>query len=66
VTSNPTIFEKAVTGSFDYQTILERPDVRLLDAKTLYERLAVQDIQDTADVLRPVYEQTLMRDGYSM
>ena len=64
VTSNPTIFEKAITGSFDYQTILERPEVRLLDAKTLYERLAVQDIQDTADVLRPVYEQTLMRDGY--
>src|SRR6516162_5269923 len=64
VTSNPTIFEKAVTGSFDYQTILERPDVRLLDAKTLYERLAVQDIQDTADVLRPIYDETSRRDGY--
>src|SRR6516225_310940 len=46
VTSNPAIFEKAVTGSFDYQTILERPDFRRLDAKALYERLAVQDIQD--------------------
>src|SRR5512133_3750260 len=57
VTSNPAIFEKAVTGSSDYRAILERPDVRMLDAKTLYERLAVQDIQDAADALCPVYDQ---------
>jgi transaldolase / glucose-6-phosphate isomerase len=64
VTSNPAIFEKAVTGSSDYRTVLERPDVRTLDAKTLYERLAVQDIQDAADALRPVYHETSKRDGY--
>jgi transaldolase/glucose-6-phosphate isomerase len=64
VTSNPAIFEKAVTGSSDYRAILERPDVRTLDAKTAYERLAVQDIQDAADALRPVYDETSMRDGY--
>jgi transaldolase / glucose-6-phosphate isomerase len=63
VTSNPAIFEKAVTGSSDYRAVLG-PDVRMLDAKTLYERLAVQDIQDAADVLRPVYDETSMRDGY--
>jgi transaldolase / glucose-6-phosphate isomerase len=64
VTSNPAIFEKAVTGSSDYRAVLERPDVRTLDAKTLYERLAVQDIQDAADALRPVYHETSKRDGY--
>jgi transaldolase/glucose-6-phosphate isomerase len=39
---------------------LERPDIHT----TIYERLAIQDIQDAADVLRPVYERTSMRDGY--
>jgi transaldolase/glucose-6-phosphate isomerase len=64
VTSNPSIFEKAITGSSDYRAVLERPDVRLLDPKTLYERLAIQDIQDAADALRPVYDETLRRDGH--
>ena len=64
VTSNPSIFEKAITGSSDYRAILEQSEARALDAKTLYERLAVQDIQDAADVLRPVYEETSRRDGY--
>jgi transaldolase / glucose-6-phosphate isomerase len=64
VTSNPAIFEKAVAGSSDYNEVLEAPDAPALDAKTLYERLAVRDIQDAADVLRPVYEETSKRDGY--
>src|SRR6516225_10166498 len=64
VTSNPAIFEKAITGSSDYRSLLDRPDVRTLDAKTVYERIAVQDIQEAADALRPVYDETSMRDGY--
>jgi transaldolase/glucose-6-phosphate isomerase len=64
VTSNPAIFEKAVTGSSDYRAILEQPDTRTLDAETVYERIAVQDIQDAADALRPVYDGTSRRDGY--
>ncbi len=64
VTSNPAIFEKAITGSSDYRNVLEGPEVRTLDAKTIYERLAVQDVQDAADALRPVYGETSMRDGY--
>ena len=64
VTSNPAIFEKAVAGSSDYKEILEAPEARALDAKTLYEKLAVRDIQDAADALRPVYDETLKRDGY--
>ena len=65
VTSNPAIFEKAVTGSSDYRKTLERTEFRILDAKTAYERLAIQDIQDAADVLRPVYDETDRRDGYA-
>ncbi len=64
VTSNPAIFEKAITGSTDYEAALTDPASRDLDAKSLYEQLAVRDIQDAADLLRPVYEQTNRRDGY--
>lgn len=64
VTSNPAIFEKAVAGSADYREVFEAPEARTTDAKTLYEKIAVRDIQDAADALRPVYEETLRRDGY--
>jgi transaldolase / glucose-6-phosphate isomerase len=65
MTSNPTIFEKAISGSRDYlprlQELAQRRD---LDAKAIYEQVAVRDIQDAADVLHPVYDQTKRRDGY--
>jgi transaldolase/glucose-6-phosphate isomerase len=65
VTSNPAIFEKAITGSSDYtETLIELQKHKNLDAMALYERLAVRDIQDAADVLRPVYDRTKKRDGY--
>jgi len=64
VTSNPAIFEKAIAGSADYREVFETPGARTTDAKTLYEKIAVRDIQDAADALRPVYEETLKRDGY--
>jgi transaldolase / glucose-6-phosphate isomerase len=65
VTSNPSIFEKAITGSTDYSKALEELTARKdLDAKGIYESLAIRDIQDAADVLRPVYDQTNRRDGY--
>jgi transaldolase/glucose-6-phosphate isomerase len=64
VTSNPSIFEKAITGSSDYKDLLESPESRTADPKRVYERLAVGDIRDAADELRPVYEETARRDGY--
>jgi transaldolase/glucose-6-phosphate isomerase len=64
MTSNPTIFEKAITGSNDYADILESPEVKNLDAKGVYEKIAIGDVQDAADIFRPVYEQTKRRDGY--
>ena len=66
VTSNPAIFEKAIDGSNDYAAAIEEisHEDPGLPAKGVYERLAVKDIQDAADVLRPVYERTKSRDGY--
>jgi transaldolase / glucose-6-phosphate isomerase len=64
LTSNPSIFEKAITGSNDYTATLEELSSQSLDAKSIYEHLAIHDIQDAADALRPVYEDTKKRDGY--
>jgi transaldolase/glucose-6-phosphate isomerase len=64
VTSNPAIFEKAITGSTDYQETLRALAPQYQDAKALYEQVAIRDIADAADVLRPVYEQSKKRDGY--
>ena len=65
VTSNPAIFEKAITGSSDYNVALEALGAEKgLDAKALFERLAIEDIQMAADVMRSVYDTTDRRDGY--
>jgi transaldolase / glucose-6-phosphate isomerase len=66
VTINPTIFDKAIAGSHDYDSaiselITAHPD---LTPAQLYERLAVQDVSMAADVLRPVYDRTNGVDGY--
>jgi transaldolase/glucose-6-phosphate isomerase len=64
VTSNPTIFEKAVSGSTDYDEAM----VELVRAKTKPEDmlwdLMVEDVQSAADVFRPVYDKTKGRDGF--
>jgi len=65
MTSNPAIFEKAIAGSADYTDLLQSLATRTdLDAKGRYEILAIRDIQDAADSLRPVYESSKRRDGY--
>jgi len=65
MTSNPAIFEKAIVGSTDYTDLLQSLAQKYdLDAKARYEVLAIRDIQDAADFLRPVYEATKRRDGY--
>jgi transaldolase/glucose-6-phosphate isomerase len=65
MTSNPAIFEKAIGESSLYDDILKslasRDD---LDTKARYEAIAIRDIQDAADVLRPVYDSSKFRDGY--
>ena len=65
MTSNPSIFEKAIGHGEDYDAqIAELEASGDLDPGTLFERLAVTDIQSAADALRPVYDQTQGRDGY--
>jgi transaldolase/glucose-6-phosphate isomerase len=64
VTSNPSIFEKAIAGGSDYKDLLEAPEARTVDPKTLYERIAVRDVQEAADAFRSVHDATARRDGY--
>ena len=65
MTSNPSIFEKAIAGSTDYTDFLNSLKGRNdLDAKTRYELLAIRDIQDAADLLRPVYDSANRKDGF--
>ena len=64
MTSNPTIFEKAISGSKDYSDILESAEAKKLDAKSIYEKIAIRDVQDATDIFKPVYMETKRRDGY--
>jgi transaldolase / glucose-6-phosphate isomerase len=57
VTSNPAIFEQAILGSTDYDDELRDGAREGLDALALFERIAVADLQDAADVLRPVFDE---------
>src|SRR3970282_1281011 len=60
VTSNPTIFEKAIAGSTDYDDALSEMlagDPQIETGK-LFEALAIEDIRMAADVSRPVYDET--------
>jgi transaldolase/glucose-6-phosphate isomerase len=65
VTANPSIFEKAILESTDYEDALATLARQGADdAKTVYETLAIDDIRDAAAILRPIYEQTGGRDGF--
>ncbi len=62
VTSNPSIFQKAIGDSDTYDSaILTMLD---LEAQDIYESLAIADIQNATDLFRPVYERTAGGDGY--
>jgi len=65
MTSNPSIFEKAIGESSLYDDMLKSLASRNdLDTTARYEQIAIRDIQGAADVLRPVYESSKFRDGY--
>jgi transaldolase/glucose-6-phosphate isomerase len=65
VTSNPSIFEKAIGETDEYADALKQfQAVADHSISAIYEHLAIADIRAAADVLRPVYEQTQGRDGY--
>jgi transaldolase/glucose-6-phosphate isomerase len=65
MTSNPAIFEKAIADSSLYDDMLKSLASRKdLDTTARYEQIAIRDIQDAADTLRPVYDESNFRDGY--
>jgi transaldolase/glucose-6-phosphate isomerase len=64
VTSNPTIFEKAITGSTDYDEAMRRLVAEGKSVNEIYEALVIEDIQRAADLFKPVYARTGKLDGY--
>ncbi|HEX8774880.1 MAG TPA: bifunctional transaldolase/phosoglucose isomerase [Pyrinomonadaceae bacterium] len=64
VTSNPTIFEKAITGSTDYDTQMQSLVSAGRSVAEIYEELVIEDIGAAADILKPVYDKTDGVDGY--
>jgi transaldolase len=64
VTSNPTIFNQAITASDDYDAAIRELISQGKDVDDIYEALVVKDIQMAADILRPIYNRTEGRDGF--
>ena len=64
ITSNPTIFEKAIGGSTAYDDDLNRLSMSPQTDQEVYETLAIHDIREAADLFRPVYDGTGGRDGF--
>jgi transaldolase/glucose-6-phosphate isomerase len=64
VTSNPAIFEKAILGADDYDDQLERLAKEGKSTRGIFQGMAIKDVQDACDVLRPVYDQTGGDDGF--
>lgn len=64
MTSNPSIFEKSMTGDETYRPDMEKGIRQNLSAKEIYEKLAFDDIRRACDTLRPVYDESDGLDGY--
>ena len=63
-TANPSIFEKAIAGSHDYDDAVRKLVSAGKNALEIYETLAIQDVQMACDVFRPVYDATKGADGF--
>lgn len=64
VTSNPSIFEKAIAGSHDYDDSIRALSLKGMTSDEIYQMVTVEDIQSVADLLRPTYDRTDGRDGF--
>jgi transaldolase len=64
VTSNPSIFQKAITESEDYDESIRDLILQGMTGEEIFRSLAVEDIQRVADLLRPTYDRTDERDGF--
>ncbi len=63
VTSNPSIFEKAIAGSHDYDEAVKALALDGRSVADIYQTLTIEDIQRTADLFRPIYDRLEGRDG---
>jgi transaldolase len=64
MTSNPSIFEKAIAESHIYDQDIHDMALKKKDVKTIYETISQRDVQNAADEFRSVYEKTDGKDGY--
>src|SRR5919108_966440 len=64
VTSNPAIFDKAISSGEDYDAQIQQLAHEGCEVHEIYERLVVTDIQDACDTLRPVYDASDGEDGF--
>src|SRR5437868_225379 len=64
LTSNPTIFDKAISGSNDYDAQIRTLAAQNKSAQEIYDELTIEDIGDAADVFRPVNDKTRGADGF--
>src|SRR5664280_448296 len=64
MTSNPSIFEKAIAGSHIYDGDIRDMALKKKDVKAIYEALSQRDVQSAADEFRPLYDRTDGKDGY--
>ena len=64
MTSNPTIFEKAIGGSEDYDAQLRHVAAQVKTREEIFDELALKDIGDAADIFRPVYDRCKGNDGF--
>jgi transaldolase/glucose-6-phosphate isomerase len=64
MTSNPSIFEKAIAGSHDYDDAIRALALEGKSIEEMYQTLTVEDVQQAADLFRPIYDQTQGGDGF--
>lgn len=64
VTTNPSIFNKAISSSSDYDGQIEKLFGEKKSVQQVYEELTVKDVQDASDIMRPVYDESNGVDGF--
>lgn len=64
LTSNPSIFEKAISGSSDYDADIANLSKKENDNAAIFFAMAIEDIQRAADIFKPVYQNTNGKDGF--
>src|SRR5262245_3577401 len=64
ITTNPTIFQKAIDSASEYDDAIRSLMAEGADVAGIYDRLSIDDVAAAADLLKPVWERTQGKDGY--